>query len=155
MNQTNIDISIPRRKYHSSEYGLTSCPECGSELIKKNFPILLFVKSDSDQGEFMTSLSGSHFCKKCPVAVFDTDKVEKAAKLGIRDGTNLKYSIAGFIDLESIPENKKHLEIGTDENPMPLIDFLPDQAKTAGKKPGRNDPCFCGSGKKYKKCCGK
>ncbi|MDA7857874.1 SEC-C metal-binding domain-containing protein, partial [bacterium] len=23
------------------------------------------------------------------------------------------------------------------------------------KKTGRNDPCFCGSGKKYKKCCGK
>ncbi len=22
------------------------------------------------------------------------------------------------------------------------------------KKPGRNDPCACGSGKKYKKCCG-
>jgi preprotein translocase subunit SecA len=25
----------------------------------------------------------------------------------------------------------------------------------AGKKIGRNDPCPCGSGKKYKKCCGK
>ena len=23
------------------------------------------------------------------------------------------------------------------------------------KKIGRNEPCFCGSGKKYKKCCGK
>ena len=23
------------------------------------------------------------------------------------------------------------------------------------KKVGRNDPCPCGSGKKYKKCCGK
>ncbi len=23
-----------------------------------------------------------------------------------------------------------------------------------GRKPGRNDPCSCGSGKKYKKCCG-
>jgi uncharacterized protein YecA (UPF0149 family) len=22
------------------------------------------------------------------------------------------------------------------------------------KEPGRNDPCTCGSGKKYKKCCG-
>jgi hypothetical protein len=22
------------------------------------------------------------------------------------------------------------------------------------RKPGRNEPCFCGSGKKYKKCCG-
>lgn len=25
----------------------------------------------------------------------------------------------------------------------------------AEKKPGRNDPCPCGSGKKYKKCCGR
>ena len=25
----------------------------------------------------------------------------------------------------------------------------------SGKKVGRNDPCPCGSGKKYKKCCGK
>jgi uncharacterized protein YecA (UPF0149 family) len=24
-----------------------------------------------------------------------------------------------------------------------------------GKKVGRNEPCPCGSGKKYKKCCGK
>ncbi len=24
----------------------------------------------------------------------------------------------------------------------------------ADKAPGRNDPCPCGSGKKYKKCCG-
>ena len=22
------------------------------------------------------------------------------------------------------------------------------------RRPGRNDPCWCGSGKKYKKCCG-
>ena len=27
--------------------------------------------------------------------------------------------------------------------------------KRQGKKVGRNDPCPCGSGKKYKKCCGK
>ena len=25
----------------------------------------------------------------------------------------------------------------------------------ADQPPGRNDPCPCGSGKKYKKCCGK
>ncbi|HUT00830.1 MAG TPA: SEC-C metal-binding domain-containing protein [Phycisphaerae bacterium] len=25
----------------------------------------------------------------------------------------------------------------------------------ADSEPGRNDPCPCGSGKKYKKCCGK
>ncbi len=26
--------------------------------------------------------------------------------------------------------------------------------RIAAPKPGRNDPCSCGSGKKYKKCCG-
>jgi uncharacterized protein YecA (UPF0149 family) len=26
--------------------------------------------------------------------------------------------------------------------------------KTAAQKIGRNDPCPCGSGKKYKNCCG-
>lgn len=28
-----------------------------------------------------------------------------------------------------------------------------DRPKVGGKKVGRNDPCPCGSGKKYKKCC--
>jgi preprotein translocase subunit SecA len=27
--------------------------------------------------------------------------------------------------------------------------------KREGEKVGRNDPCTCGSGKKYKKCCGR
>ena len=31
----------------------------------------------------------------------------------------------------------------------------PVQAKRQGDKIGRNDPCPCGSGKKYKRCCGK
>jgi len=30
----------------------------------------------------------------------------------------------------------------------------PNKPVLKGKKPGRNDPCSCGSGKKYKKCCG-
>jgi len=30
----------------------------------------------------------------------------------------------------------------------------PATVKREGKKIGRNAPCPCGSGKKYKKCCG-
>lgn len=30
----------------------------------------------------------------------------------------------------------------------------PDPSQVLAKKPGRNDPCLCGSGKKFKKCCG-
>jgi preprotein translocase subunit SecA len=30
-----------------------------------------------------------------------------------------------------------------------------EPVRREGKKVGRNDPCPCGSGKKYKKCCGR
>ncbi len=31
----------------------------------------------------------------------------------------------------------------------------PERPATAGSPAGRNDPCPCGSGVKYKKCCGR
>lgn len=33
-------------------------------------------------------------------------------------------------------------------------EIIPATVVREGKKIGRNDPCSCGSGKKYKKCCG-
>ena len=137
---------------------MVNCPECGSGLIEESCKILLNAKSDSDEGKFMTSLSGSHFCKKCPVVGFDVNTVQQAASIGIRGSKNLEFYIEGIIDLDAIPEDKKHLEIGCDENPVPIGPFLPDfnsQTVIANVKPGRNAPCSCGSGLKYKRCCGK
>ena len=51
---------------------------------------------------------------------------------------------------EDQPQKKKramHLSHG-DEGAKPAT------VKREGKKIGRNAPCPCGSGKKYKKCCG-
>lgn len=41
---------------------------------------------------------------------------------------------------------------GADEEPLPPP---VKPIKAAEGEVGRNDPCPCGSGKKYKKCCGK
>lgn len=39
---------------------------------------------------------------------------------------------------------------GEDEEPLPPpVEAIRNQEKA----PGRNDPCPCGSGKKYKQCC--
>ena len=38
---------------------------------------------------------------------------------------------------------------------MPFTAGSPQQPERASTKVGRNDPCPCGSGKKFKKCCGK
>jgi len=122
----NIDLSKPRRRYYGNKGTLTICPECGCKLIEENCTILICAKSDSDEGEFMTNLSGSHFCNKCPVVVFDVDKVERATKLGVKGDMNLRYFIGGIVDLDSIPDENKHLEIGCVENPAPLVRFLPD-----------------------------
>lgn len=46
-------------------------------------------------------------------------------------------------------EYKKQLP-GEDEEPLPP----PVEPIHADAKPKRNEPCPCGSGKKYKQCCG-
>ncbi len=69
-------------------------------------------------------------------------------------------------------KSKKNIPIGDDDNPIPLVAFTnySDRNKesllngttiqetikdnSSVKKIGRNQPCYCGSGKKYKKCCG-
>jgi len=38
-------------------------------------------------------------------------------------------------------------------NGMRILDREVDTTIRVEKKPGRNEPCHCGSGKKYKKCC--
>ena len=40
-----------------------------------------------------------------------------------------------------------------DINDLELL-LNPPETVIAEKKTGRNEPCSCGSGKKYKKCCG-
>lgn len=35
------------------------------------------------------------------------------------------------------------------------IEYDGQRFERSEKKTGRNDPCPCGSGKKYKKCCGR
>lgn len=64
-------------------------------------------------------------------------------------------------DVEDIDERLKSLntlaEASLQRLRTELFPGLPSPAVKKGKKtsgPGRNDPCPCGSGKKYKKCCG-
>ena len=60
---------------------------------------------------------------------------------------------------EEMPEDFRHKDVtqdlrysGTEEDQALFKKKEPYRAK---KKPGRNDPCPCGSGKKYKNCCGR
>ncbi|HEY3368921.1 MAG TPA: preprotein translocase subunit SecA [Symbiobacteriaceae bacterium] len=52
------------------------------------------------------------------------------------------------IEVAREPERRVTIEVGSDSGPK-------EPTRTAGKKVGRNDPCPCGSGKKFKFCHGK
>jgi len=53
---------------------------------------------------------------------------------------------SGEVDPEPLPPRPSASEY------PPYVPFKPIRNEAA--KVGRNDPCPCGSGKKYKKCCG-
>ena len=55
---------------------------------------------------------------------------------------------------EKQQERKRMREAIVSDDDAPIEDAPVEQAKSTDS-PGRNDPCPCGSGKKYKKCCGK
>ncbi len=61
----------------------------------------------------------------------------------LKDAQSRGYDLSKKKDIEAfLKEYNKDKEI------------LYSQSKNKVEKPGRNDPCPCGSGKKYKKCCG-
>jgi hypothetical protein len=57
----------------------------------------------------------------------------------------------GDVQEEDLPD----FDLGLDEDIEPMENLEAAQPYIAPPKVGRNEPCPCGSGKKYKKCCGR
>lgn len=127
--------------------------------------------------EFELHLCGNRFCLECPIAqlFYEMEVVMKLAAFR-RDVARLKASYPElyalkkeFFDLVLNPKKEDYLFESThkkyqrykklapemfeldddEEEEYPLKPYIRPEPKV-----GRNDPCPCGSGKKYKKCCG-
>jgi preprotein translocase subunit SecA len=46
-------------------------------------------------------------------------------------------------------------ELGAEAPPEPIAEPVAAEPVKVEKTPGRNEPCYCGSGKKYKLCHGR
>ena len=79
--------------------------------------------------------------EKNPAAVHVKTKKRMKEVTAIFEKNTWKYSVE--LDPDQ-PEDVSDLEL--------LLN--PPKTVVAEKKVGRNEPCPCGSGKKYKKCCG-
>lgn len=73
-------------------------------------------------------------------------------------GPNLRGALAsGTMNAAELLEGVLDMDLPSEELRASLLGEITAAAAGPGKpqKVGRNDPCPCGSGKKYKKCCGR
>ncbi|MDP2683694.1 MAG: preprotein translocase subunit SecA [bacterium] len=79
------------------------------------------------------------------------------------ESSNQQYSAPAKTSDQAPASPYQNMTSDGSEQPAPAVQTIGDTKQTAGgnlktkdgKKVGRNDPCPCGSGKKYKKCHGK
>jgi uncharacterized protein len=123
----------------------------------KETALVELLESPSQRAFGQAKLDGlPHFCKACEVLAMCNGGCPKDRVLHTPDGEGgLNYLCAGYkrffahcrpfvSELAALWE-RQHLE----GQPLPAWGGAP----RAGAKTGRNDPCPCGSGRKYKKCC--
>jgi uncharacterized protein len=97
-----------------------------------------------------------NYCQRCDVRQHCNGECPKHRFLTTPDGDpGLNYLCAGYKHL--FAKMKPHLQtmaalLRQDRAPAEIMTLLSRSDRHAAT--GRNDPCPCGSGKKYKKCCG-
>lgn len=133
--------------------------ECYKKILESKNPVIegtiqdLAEKNDMTAMQFVGFLDGANtsFMEAVDLEAL-TDDSEIKAEL---DWEKLLWNmhdakaewLYGMNEWNNIFDDEKRKQIKKDFNKSKQV--------IAGEKIGRNDPCPCGSGKKYKKCCGK
>ena len=148
----------------------TSCPNCHGDLESEHHAYMIAIREGREERYLTVGCNAGSFCQSCPTVVLDQAVIEDLISIDAK-GTSLKYAVMGMVDLDAVPEEKKDIPFGGDDNPIPLIKFerpnlsrkqigssnraISFPAQSPQPKVGRNAPCPCESGKKFKKCCGR
>ena len=75
----------------------------------------------------------------------------------VKQGDSAMSRMSEVMELSGADNNLEQFAAAAQKEKEEMMDNVPKFEKpiTSEKTVGRNDPCPCGSGKKYKKCCGK
>ena len=135
------------------------------KLNEKTLPDLWFYEDEAGNPDFYTWCNAYLYA----LDIVPTDWFEAADQEEFEDLFYPIMALGGIYDEEENGEvilhlNEKELTQLESDLPHVLLDIYwywqaiinkPQTIRREGEKVGRNDPCPCGSGKKYKACCGK
>jgi uncharacterized protein YecA (UPF0149 family) len=156
-NLKSIKTQEEYQKFFKSYMGKET--ECYRKIIESKNPVIegttesLAEKNNMTNLQFVGFLDGANTSLKEPL---DLDTLTESSEIKAEfDFEKLLWNmhdakaewLYGMNEWSNIFDEKKRKQIKKDFNRSKMI--------VVGKKIGRNDPCPCGSGKKYKKCCGK
>ena len=135
------------------------------KLNEKILPDLWFYEDEPGNPDFYTWCNAYLYA----LDIVPTDWFEAVDQEEFEDLFYPIMALGGIYDDEENGEvilhlNEKELTQLESDLPHVLLDIYwywqaiinkPQTVRREGEKVGRNDPCPCGSGKKYKACCGK
>ena len=135
------------------------------KLNEKILPDLWFYEDEAGNPDFYTWCNAYLYA----LDIVPTDWFEAVDQEEFEDLFYPIMALGGIYDDEENGEvilhlNEKELIQLESDLPHVLLDIYwygqaiinkPQTVRREGEKVGRNDPCQCGSGKKYKACCGK
>lgn len=134
-------------------------------LASGNVPdLILYDAEEEDQSNYWPWCNAYLYA----LDVVETDWFEAANDEGFEDLLYPIMALGGIFDEDEgeplVTFEDSELEVFKDELPEAILAVFnywqakknaPSTVRNEAGKPGRNDPCPCGSGKKYKQCCGK
>jgi preprotein translocase subunit SecA len=149
--ERNIMLQVVDTKWREHLYGMDQLKEgIGLQAYAQKDPLLMYKKGGFELFQQM-------------VVEMETETVEFLFKVQVVNqeqlerkhyASEMKESRPDFVMPRAAdapaPMDEREMYANSPEGPQKVETYKRDQPKI-----GRNDPCPCGSGKKYKKCCGK
>jgi hypothetical protein len=134
-----IDITMPRECiYQDFEEQPGPCPRCGGPLQQSMQTYLVVTRRGEEIADsFFIGNEMGWFCSHCPTVVINPEEVREFLTHGLpKWDTGNEFVVAGIVDLDAIPEDKQHLPLGDDDNPIPLVEFtdVSDERTQGGRE---------------------
>ncbi len=113
----------------------------------------LLDETDGSQEQMQNALSIAQMCWNLALL---PEKDQKDSLAEMRPALGMSGAeFAVFYDSVVVPMIKRHSEMHPNMSPTAIGTTSPCTRKEKHHGIGRNDPCPCDSGKKYKRCCGR
>jgi hypothetical protein len=138
-----VDITIPRECiYQGFEEQPGPCPRCGGPLQQSRQTYLVATRRGKEfTDNFIVGSDMGWFCARCPTVVINPEKVSELFMHPLpRWDIGTGFAVVGIINLDSIPEEKCHLPLGDEDNPIPLVKFTNVSDETTQREIGGEQP---------------